>query len=118
MSSIFNESLFFPQENGEEVELLVNGDEFYSRYETLDGYTVVYDSDLGEFCYAEKVHGHLLSSRIKIHKKPPQRIKRRLKEAPEIRERKFNARFELIQPPPSPVLPFDTIRTLAVAVLL
>lgn len=111
MSSIFAERLFFPQENGEEVELIVNGDEFYSRYETLAGYTVIYDSDLGEFCYAEKIHGYLVSSRINIQKKPPQRIKRRLKENPEIREKKFNARFELIQPPKSPLLPFDTIRT-------
>lgn len=111
MSSIFSERLFFPQENGKEVELLVNGDEFYARYENLDGYTVVYDSEMGEFCYAEKVHGYLISSRIRITKKPPKRIKRRLKEAPEIRAKKFNARFRLVQPGESPVMPFPTIRT-------
>jgi M6 family metalloprotease-like protein len=111
MSSIFAEKLFFPQENGNEVELLVSGDEFYSRYETADGYTVVYDSELGVFCYAIKIHGHLVSSRITMKKKPPKRIKRHLREDPKIRREKFESRFALMQPKPSPVLPFDTIRT-------
>ncbi len=43
MSSIFGEKLSFPQENGKEIELFVYGDEFYARYETSDGYTVLYD---------------------------------------------------------------------------
>jgi len=111
MSSIFGEKLIFPQENGKDVELIVNGDEFYARYETVEGYTVVYDPNLGEFCYAEKLHGHLLSSRIRLQSKPPKRIKRHLREDPSIREKKFDARFALMQPRPAPILPFDTILT-------
>ncbi|WP_319547795.1 M6 family metalloprotease domain-containing protein [Desulfogranum marinum] len=111
MSSIFNEKLIFPQENGKDVELLVNGDEFYSRYETIDGYTAIYDSDIGEFCFAEKVHGCLVSSRITIDRKPPKRIKRHLRENSDIRRKKFDSRFTLMQPELSPVLPFDTLRT-------
>jgi M6 family metalloprotease-like protein len=111
MSSIFAEVLRFPQESGKEVELFVYGDEFYARYETKDGYTVVYDNDMGEFCYAEKVYGCLISSRIGLTKKPPSRIRRHLKEAPTIREKKFDRRFILMQPEEEPVLPFETIRT-------
>ncbi len=56
MSAIFGEQLSFPQENGKEVELIVSGDEFYARHETLDGYTAVYDDpDVGKFCYAENI---------------------------------------------------------------
>ena len=36
MGAIFNEFLIFPQENGPDVELVVNGDEFYARYEDLE----------------------------------------------------------------------------------
>ncbi len=52
MSAIFAETIIFPQENGSDVELVVFGDEFYARYETKDGYTVVYDPDRGLYCYA------------------------------------------------------------------
>lgn len=53
MSAIFGEYLIFRQEKGPDVELVVHGDEFYSRYETVDGYTVVYDVDRGLYCYAK-----------------------------------------------------------------
>ena len=41
MSAIFGETLIFQQDNGPSVELVIFGDEFYARYETTDGYTVV-----------------------------------------------------------------------------
>lgn len=111
MSSIFSEVLTFPQEDGDEISLVVNGDEFYARYETTDGYTVVYDCELGKFCYADKVHGSLVSSRISVKKVPPKRIKRHLKEAREIKQQKFDSRFTLMQPNRAPVLPADSIQT-------
>jgi hypothetical protein len=52
MSAIFGENLIFQQEKGSDVELVVFGDEFYARYQTKDGYTVVYDPDCGLYCYA------------------------------------------------------------------
>jgi hypothetical protein len=52
MSAIFGETLTFSQENGPDVKLVVFGDEFYARYETIDGYTVVYDIDLKQYCYS------------------------------------------------------------------
>ena len=57
MSAIFGEYLIFPQENGPDVELVVFGDEFYARYETVSGYTVVYDGGRGLYCYADLLNG-------------------------------------------------------------
>ncbi len=53
MSGIFNEQLTFKQENGPDVRLVVIGDEHYAQYETIDGYTVVYDVEKGLYCYAQ-----------------------------------------------------------------
>jgi len=66
MSAIFGETLTFPQENGPEVELVVFGDEFYSRRETKDGYTVIYDDKLGQYGYAILCEGEFASSGIPI----------------------------------------------------
>jgi hypothetical protein len=62
MSSIFGEFLTFSQEKGPEVQLRVYGDEFYSRYENMDGYSVVYDQDHGLYCYAFLISGEFVSS--------------------------------------------------------
>lgn len=69
MSAIFNEYLIFRQQNGPDVELVVNGDEFYARYETTEGYTVVYDIDLGLYCYAEVQNGEFVSTATPISKR-------------------------------------------------
>ena len=50
MSAIFGEILTFGQENGPEIALRVFGDEHYARYENLDGYSALYDDQLGLFC--------------------------------------------------------------------
>ena len=47
MSAIFGETLTFGQSNGGDVRLKVFGDEHYARYEDLNGYTVVYDNEMG-----------------------------------------------------------------------
>jgi hypothetical protein len=62
MSAIFGETLTFTQGDGSAVELKVNGDEFYARYETGGGYTVVYDTDLRRYCYATVVNGQFAST--------------------------------------------------------
>ncbi|MDD1735983.1 MAG: metalloprotease, partial [Methanothrix sp.] len=64
MSVISGERLTFSQEKGPDVELKVFGDEFYSRYESLDGYSMVYDADLGLFCYAYLIKGEFVSSGV------------------------------------------------------
>ncbi|MCL1850301.1 MAG: M6 family metalloprotease domain-containing protein [Bacteroidetes bacterium] len=43
----------FTQPNGEEVTLIMQGDEFVKFAQTLDGYTLLYNAE-GYFCYAQK----------------------------------------------------------------
>jgi M6 family metalloprotease-like protein len=93
MSSIFGEILTFSQERGPEVRLKVHGDEFYSRHENLDGYTVLYDPDQGLYCYALLIKGEFISSGIELDRSPPSSARRHLKESEEIRNRKFESRF-------------------------
>lgn len=94
MSAIFGETLLFRQADGSNVELIVHGDEFYARYETTDGYTVVYDPDCRCYCYAIILNGRLASSGIPITKQPPATLRRGLRESATIRNEKFAQRYE------------------------
>jgi hypothetical protein len=76
MSAIFGERLLYPQEAGPDVQLMVTGDEFYARRETISGYTVVYDQDLGLYCYAQLAQGWFVTTRVPITKPPPPGIPR------------------------------------------
>ena len=98
MSKIHYEKLILEQENGDPVCLLVTGDEFYARHETLEGYTVVYDDRLGLYCYATLVDGKFCSSEIPVHKQPPAGTRRHLQESPAVRSAKFEDRFKLLYP--------------------
>jgi len=111
MSSIFGETLTFEQEDGPDVKLVVFGDEFYARYENEDGYTVVYDSDLGLYCYAVLINGEFVSSGVSLIESPPAGVRRHFKESGEVRNAKFEARHALMVPPPDPFLPPGTMRT-------
>lgn len=99
MSAIIGETLIFQQENGSDVELVVFGDEFYARYETKDGYTVVYDPDLGLYCYAVLMKGRFASSGIPVAKRPPADLRRGLRESEEARNEKFEQRYADLRPP-------------------
>ncbi|MEM8898376.1 MAG: M6 family metalloprotease domain-containing protein [Bacteroidota bacterium] len=95
MSAIFGEILTFRQENGpQEVDLLVHGDEFYARYETLDGYTVIYDPDLGCYCYAKVLNGRFFSSGISIQKPAPPEFPKHIRESEDVRNEKFDRRYQ------------------------
>lgn len=98
MSAIFGEYLTFRQEKGPDVELVVFGDEFYARYETVDGYTVVYDVDLGLYCYADVQNGQFISTATPLSKRQPLGLRRHLKESPEVRNERFRQRYGLIRP--------------------
>jgi M6 family metalloprotease-like protein len=112
MSAVFGELLTFGQENGPDVRLIVTGDERYARYETPDGYTAVYDSDRGLFCYAELHEGRFVSSGVAISNAPPAGMRRHLQEDPEVRSRLAAIR-RLAELPPRPLhLPTETMRTL------
>lgn len=78
MSGIYGEILTFPQESGPDIRLRVFGDHEHSRYETLTGFTVVHDYDLGLFCYARESGNRLISSDIPVNAPPPNGIVRHL----------------------------------------
>ena len=59
----------FTQPDGTKVEVRGWGDEFSAVFETADGFTVVFDSALKAYCFAQKTaDGHLVSSGVQIHK--------------------------------------------------
>ena len=96
MSVIHNERLVLEQENGNPVTLVVNGDEFYARMETPDGYTVVYDVRLGLYCYAVVVDGCFKSTEIPVNKRPPVGTRKHLQESSAVRAAKFEGRFRIL----------------------
>ena len=71
MTAIRGERLSFGQRSGPDVELVVFGDELYARYESLQGYSVVYDEARGLFCYAALVKGAFVSSGHPVTGPPP-----------------------------------------------
>jgi M6 family metalloprotease-like protein len=103
MSGIFGEALTYTQERGDPVRLATFGDERYGRYETLDGFTVLYDDTLGVFCYAERTpDGALVSSEVPIAAVPPDQVPRHLQDAPNRRMAWIRDRTEWMLPPPDP----------------
>lgn len=84
MSGIFGDTLTFHQEEGGAVELVAFGDDKYARYETLDGYSVVYDPDRGAYCYAETDSAgpgrRFVSSGVPLSEPPPEGLPRHLRE--------------------------------------
>ena len=92
MSAIFGEVLKFGQPNGDEIELRVFGDEHYARYETLDGFTAVYDTEYGQYCYARLAAGVFRSTGTPVTQPPPSDLVRHLQEAPEVVESRSQAR--------------------------
>ncbi|HET7112630.1 MAG TPA: M6 family metalloprotease domain-containing protein, partial [Pyrinomonadaceae bacterium] len=112
MSGIFNEQLTFKQENGPDVRLVVIGDEHYAQYETIDGYTVVYDVNKGLYCYAQTINGRFVSTGIPMSVPPPPQIRRHITESELVRQEKFTLRHATRQPPPTIFAAADTFETL------
>lgn len=102
MTGVFGETLTLGQENGPDVELVVFGDEFYARYETKDGYAVVYDSDLGLFCYALVLDGRFVSSGVPMTEEPPPDLERHAKESEAVRRAKAAEKIAARTPPDEP----------------
>ena len=93
MSAIFGELLTFSQENGPNIKLRVFGDEFYARYETADGYSVIHDPELGRFVYALLQEGRFVSSGVDLEESPPLGVEPHLEESNEVRAAKAEKRF-------------------------
>ena len=92
MSAIFGELLTFGQANGPDIRLQVFGDEHYARYETQDGYSVVYDDLLGLFCYARLSAGSFRSTGVSASKPPLPELVRHLQEDQDIVAARAEAR--------------------------
>ena len=101
MSGIFNEQLTFKQENGPDVRLVVIGDEHYAQYETIDGFTVVYDVEKGLYCYAQTVNGRFVSSKTPTNEEPPPNLPLHLEEPFAVRAEKAEAKIKKRSPPDS-----------------
>ena len=100
MSAIFGETLRFQQRDGDDVALVVLGDEMYARYETPDGYTAVYDHESGAYCYADLDAGQFASTGRRVDAgPPPATVQRHLHEAAEVRNDRVKARHEAMVPP-------------------
>jgi M6 family metalloprotease-like protein len=112
MSAIFGETLTFGQKNGPDVQLVVFGDEYYARHETKDGYTVVYDTDLGLFCYALVINDRFVSSGVPLTKDAPPGVRRHLEEPEPVRQERHQARRRASLPPPASHPLSATLRTL------
>ncbi len=93
MSAIFGELLTLSQEKGPDVRLRVYGDEFYARYETEEGYSVIYDQDLGRFVYALLQEGRFVSSGMDLDHPAPSGISPHQEESGEVRSKKAEKRF-------------------------
>jgi len=81
MSAIFGEILRFGQKNGPEISLKVFGDEHYARYEDLNGFSAVYDEELGLFCYARLSAGSFRSTGVPLSDPAPADLVRHLQES-------------------------------------
>ena len=98
MCELSGDVVVLGQHEGGDVQLRVFGDEFYARYETLDGYTAIYDTLVGRYCYALLAAGRLTSSGVPITKPVPAGIPRHLKEDPSVRNEIFERRYERLRP--------------------
>jgi hypothetical protein len=100
MTGIFGDTITFKQEKGPDVSLVVNGDESYARYETTDGYTVIYDSELGLYTYALiDDDGRFVSSKTPTNEEPPPNLPLHLEENFSIRAQKAEAIIKKRSPP-------------------
>jgi hypothetical protein len=99
VTAIFGETLTFSQENGPDVQLNVFGDEFYARYETEDGYTVIYDPALGLFSYVLLDEGRFVSSGVPISEVPPPEVQPHAREADAVRQAKAAEKINARLPP-------------------
>lgn len=80
------------QPDGSYVTVKVYGDEFYTRVEGLDGYSLIRDPKTGWICYADlsKEGKFILTGKVYKGKKskPLKKLKKHLEESKKVIERK------------------------------
>ena len=111
MSNLNGQTILCGQSTEKDIELVIFGDEYYARYETKDGYTVIYDTGVGAYCFVALHQGHFVSTGSKVGKPIPPGISRHLKEHPNVRNEKFEIRYRQLQPTERQ-LPSNIVRTM------
>ena len=77
------------QARGPDVELQVDGDEWYAAYHTPAGEPAVYDDERGLFCHARLVEGRFESTGVPVTEPAPaDAAALDARESPEVRQRK------------------------------
>jgi M6 family metalloprotease-like protein len=73
LAAPFAKKIPFTQPDGTEIELWGEGDEFYAVFETLDGYTVVFDPQTKAYHYAQRSAdgNNLISAGMEVGKHDP-----------------------------------------------
>jgi hypothetical protein len=75
------------QARGPDVELQVDGDEWYATYHSPSGQPAVYDQEHGLFCHARLVDGRFESTGVPITEPAPaDAAPVHAREAPEVRQ--------------------------------
>ena len=68
----FDQQIGFTQPDGTRLQLHGKGDEFSAVFETLDGYTVVFDQAQKAYCFAERnANGQLVSTGVQAQRGNP-----------------------------------------------
>jgi hypothetical protein len=93
MSAIRGERVKLRQRSGEEVELVVSGDEHYATYETVEGFPVIFDDQAGSFCHARLNNGRLESTSIPAQASPPTGAVKHVQESAEVRQERARTRL-------------------------
>lgn len=72
----FSGRILFVQPDGTQIEIWGQGDEFHAVFETLDGYTVVFDDAQKAYCYAVPATGRrsLVSSGVQVHRRSGEEV--------------------------------------------
>jgi hypothetical protein len=104
MVGMFGQKASLAQANGPDVELIVRGSEFYSTYETPEGFPAVYDEALGLFCYARLAEGEFRSTGVPVTSPPPSGLEAHATESDRVRMRKIQERTLLMEHRSRPTL--------------
>jgi M6 family metalloprotease-like protein len=98
MSRLSGEVIVCDQAAGGAIQLRIFGDEFYARYETLSGYSVIYDKSLGSYCYVTLVSGRFVSTGVGAENPAPEGLAKHLQEDAAIKEQKFEQHYNHLRP--------------------
>ncbi len=80
LAAPFSKYIQFTQPDNEQITLRGEGDEFHAVFETMAGYTVVFDPQQQAYFYATRsADGHLLSTGVYAHKQAPPSLARHIR---------------------------------------